>query len=699
MIKDRRAFLLFLILLFYGFGLFGYVQYGIISTFIGPQMPMDDAPAITQAIDSPVAVAVDGSGGFYISSMIQDAIYRVLADGSIRTIAGIGANGSPGDNGKNAATPINAPNSMTVDAAGNLYVVDTYNNRIYEIATTGLIVTVAGNGTSGYSGDEGPALEAQLNEPMGVAVDSGSNLYIADTNNHRIRKITSAGIITTVAGNGTRGFSGDGGPAKSAQLNEPMALEIDAKGDLYFADSSNNRIRKIDHAGIITTIAGNGTYGFSGDGGSAIAAQLAQPMDVAIDLFGNLYIADTNNYRIRKVAPTGIITTIGGIGTLGFINDGGMATKAAFQPAAISIDSFGELYIADKVHNRIRKIAATGIITTAAGNGTSGNGGHGSGTNEAMLHKPTGITVAGGELYIADTLNDRVIKVTLEGTIATVAGNGTAGYGGDGGVATKAKLHYPSGVVVDSMGNLYIGDYLNHRIRKVTPKGIITTVAGNGISGFGGDGGMATKAQLSYPSGVMVDTANNFYIADTGNHRVRKVTPGGIITTIAGNGTYGFGGDGMWATEAQLDSPYSLTVDLMGNLYVADSGNNRIRKITPAGIVNTIAGNGEEGFSGDCGPAINAKLKSPQNVTIDTEGNLYIADTCNNRIRRVTSAGTIDTVAGNGDGGFRGDGDLARKAWLNLPTGVTVDSMGNLFIADTGNHRIRKVSPLGFDVK
>jgi uncharacterized protein (TIGR03437 family) len=338
----------------------------------------------------------------------------------------------------------------------------------------------------------------------------------------------------------------------------------------------------------------------------------------------------------------------------------------------------------------------TYVITTVAGNGTLGYSGDGGPATSAEFDNPQSVAVdSGGNLFIGDIWNNRIRKVTPAGTISTVAGNGTLGYSGDGGPATSAELQYPQSVAVDSGGNLFIADLYNYRIRKVTPAGTISTVAGNGTAGFSGDGGPATSAALSFPKSVAVDGAGNLFVADQFNNRVRKVTPAGTISTVAGNGTAGFSGDGGPAISAELNNPTGVAVDGAGNLFIADYYNNRVRKVTPAGIISSVAGSGTAGFSGDGGPATSAELYDPLGVAVDGTGNLFIADFWNSRIREVTLAGTISTVAGNGTAGFSGDGGPATSAELRYPSDVAVDGAGNLFIADENNNRIRKLTPPG----
>ncbi len=339
------------------------------------------------------------------------------------------------------------------------------------------------------------------------------------------------------------------------------------------------------------------------------------------------------------------------------------------------------------------------IIDTIAGNGMSGYSGDEGPATEAKIRKPNGLALdSAGNLYIADVWNNCVRKVDTKGIITTVAGNGQSGYSGDGGPATQAKLYYPYGLAIDNDGNLYIADSNNNRIRKVDTNGIITTSAGTGITIYNGDGIPANQANLYRPYGLTVDKENNIYIAETYNHRIRKVDTGGIITTVAGNGIGGYSGDGGGAIESQIDTPYEVTVDSSGNLYIADSYNDCIRKVDPSGIITTVAGNGMQGYMGDGGPATQASLFVPVGIGVDAAGNLYISDTNNYRIRKVDQDGIITTVAGGGVPEsewprYAGDGSSPTEAVLDRPEAMVVDPPGNLYISDTGNRRIRKVAP------
>ncbi len=384
-----------------------------------------------------------------------------------------------------------------------------------------IISTIAGNGIQGYTGDGGIATSAQLFAANGVTIDGSGNIYIAD-NNGTIRKVTaSTGIISTVAGNATSGYSGDGSAATSAALNNPKGLALDASGNIYIADFNNCRIRKVNvSSGIITTVAGNGTAGNSGDGGPATLAKLYCPTSVSIDAGGNIYIADSYNHAIRKVtAGTEIISTVAGNGLRGFTGDGGAATTAQlYLPNGVSIDASGNIYIADRYNNRIRKVtAATGIINTVAGGGTGINIGDGSAATSAVLNYPNGLAIDGsGNIYIADQGTSRIRKVTgATGIITTVAGNGTVGYSGDGGAATSAAINSPTGVVLDASGNIYFSEWNNYRIRKITmTQSDVRTINTDNIRLISGksfiraefDG--AAKLELYNLSGIMLKQAN-----------------------------------------------------------------------------------------------------------------------------------------------------------------------------------------------
>ena len=413
------------------------------------------------------------------------------AAGQTYTIKTFAGGGLP-DNIPALAASFSEPQGVAADAAGNVFFAS--GNGVFRLdAVIGVLTLVAGNGTSGFSGDNGPAAGAQLSGPVGVAVDTAGNLYIADNGNHCIRKV-AGGVITTVAGNGTVGSRGDGGPATIARLNSPSGLATDSAGNLYIADTGSGRIRKVS-GGVITTVAGGGSS-YPGDNGPATGAMLTNPSAVAVDASGNLYIADAGDYLIRQVS-SGIITTVAGNGNCCFSGDNGPATNASLdQPSGVAVDSAGNIYILDYFNNRVRQVS-NGVISTVAGNGIRGFSGDNGPATAAELSAPAGIAVdASGNLYITDQRNSRIREVS-SGVIATVAGNGAPGISGDNGPPTDAQLNTPYGVAVDNAGSLYIADWAGNNVRKVS-NGVISTVAGNGTPGLA-----ATTGRLRWPSWML----------------------------------------------------------------------------------------------------------------------------------------------------------------------------------------------------
>jgi cysteine-rich repeat protein len=644
----------------------------------------------------PTAVAADVNGNFYIADRWNSQIHRVDINGVISTIAGTGNAGFSGDGVVGSSAQISEPTGVAVDGLGNVYIADRGNGRIRRVDFNGIITTVAGNGQSGFGGDGGAATSTALWAPWGVAVDGLGNIYIADTENNRIRRVDVNGIISTIAGTGVAGFSGDNGPGISARLAYPTSVAVDDVGNVYIADLDNDRIRRLDSNGIIMTVAGNGSHGYSGDGGVATNAQLARPVGVAVDNVGNVYVADQENQRVRRIDGNGLITTVAGTGEYGFAGDGSVALSAQLRyPAGVAVVGSGQIYIADTDNQRIRRIDSNRVINTIAGSGRTSDVVAGGAAVSAKLSFPNGVAVdAAGNVFIADRENQRIRRVDVNGSIDTIAGGGPRGDSGDGGSGAVALLNNPSAVAADGLGNVYIADTYNCRIRRVDGNGIIATVAGNGYAGFSGDGSAAVSAQVNYPFGVAVDTRARLYIADSENHRIRRLDSNGVITTVAGTGVSGYGGDGGAATSAMLSNPTGLAVDAQGNMFIVDKNNHRIRKVSTNGLITTVAGTGVPGYSGDGGAATSARLAFPAGVAIDAGGNLFIADTDNHRIRRVSN-GVITTVAGTDGTGYAGDGGNATSALLNVPAGVAVDSAGNLYISDNFNHRIRRVDNRG----
>jgi sugar lactone lactonase YvrE len=667
------------------------------TTFAG-----DGAAAASSFLALPWDAAFDSDGNILIADQGQSRIRRIDArTGIITTVAGRGHGGILGDGDLALTAGLAAPHGLTVDPVrGDIYIADTFADRVRKVAAdTGIITTVAGDGRHQTAGDGGPATAASVKLPRSVAVDALGNLYIAQADNNLIRRVDAVtGIIRTIAGRFEPGYGGDGGPAADALLDRPIYVSVDGAGNLFIADQYNNRIRKITAAtGIITTVAGNGRNVLFRDNIPALEAELYNPMGVAVDSRGNIFIDEVGRSRIRRVdAVTGVITTVAGSGFFGFAGDGGLATAAGLQlPRTVAVDAAGTLVIADSYNNRVRRVdGPTRIITTIAGNRTENFAGDNGPAAAAVLF-PSGVAVdSAGNIFIADTHNCRVRRVDASSLVITsVAGDGTYGRSSDGVPAAGALLWEPQDVAVDTAGNVVIADSETHRIRKIDrTTGLITTVAGNVGPNFSGDGGPGTAASLSEPAGIAFDSAGNLFIADTGNHRVRRVDAvTKVITTVAGSGDAGYGGDDGPATSAKLNAPARIAVDRSGNIFISDSKNLRVRKVAAAtGTITTVAGTGLYVPSGDNGLATKAAIGEPRGITFDAAGNLYFA--AHDRIRRVDAAtGTITTVAGNGTSSLSGDGGPATAAGLTNPEGIAFTPSGDLLISDTGNNRVRVV--------
>ncbi len=690
------------------FGAAVFAQEYSISTVAGGAPPTTPAAATSTGIGTVRRVATDASGNVYFSS--GHAVFKISSGGTMTLVAGNSRPGFSGDGGPATAAQLNTPQGLAVDSKGNVYIADQVNNRVRMVTPQGIISTFAGNGTTGaprFLGDGGPATVANLSLPGGVAVDPSGNVYIADTGDNSIREVGANGIIHTIAGNGYGGLGGDTLLAAGAVLLQPEDVFVDGSANVFIADTGNAAVREITAStGIINYIAGacditsttgntntgeSCSIGYSGDGGLATSAGLIEPTAVAVDSSGNVYIAEPADGRIREISSVKgnlDINTIVGNGTLGFSGDGGAATATELnRPTGVAVDGAGHIYIADSLDNRIRVAQSGGSVSTFAGNGIYSYSGDGGPAASAQMNSPHGVAAdSAGNYYIADAGNNVVRKVSASGTITTFAGNGTAGFGGDGSAATSAQLSGPQGVALDSVGNVYIADTGNSRVREVSG-GTITTVAGSTTVGYGGDGGAATSAQLYSPVGLAFDAKGDLYIADTDNSAIRKVT-NGTISTVAGNGVQGYAGDGGPASGAQLNYPEGVAVDAAGNLYITDTLNYRIRMISPTGNIATIAGNGVAGYAGDGGPASQAQLSYPTGIAVDNVGNVFFAD-AGAAVRKIYVNGPIITIAGNGSVGYTGDGGLAAMASLDGPTGVAVDSKGNVYIADSSNNAVR----------
>lgn len=662
----------------------------------GPHYPYKDvgdgSPATKVVLTLVDGITAGPQGNLYISHRSKNRIRKVIPDGTITTIAGNGIAGFGGDGGPALKASLNFPAGLAFDPQGNLFIADRNNHRVRMIDKNGIITTVAGNGVADWAGDDGPAVNASLNFPSDVAVDPVGNLYISDRSNNRIRKVDTQGIITTIAGLGPPGFGGDFGLAEDALLKYPFGIFGDQEGNLYIADRGNNRVRKIDARGIITTVAGDGMHSYGGDYGPATRASLAFPTDVVKDDSGNLYIADRNNNRIRKVDPLGVITTFMGTGKAEYNGDNEIAAETSLHlPFALTIDAGGEnLIVADRSHFRVRSANLKNqSVKTVAGNGHSlfkGDGGPGRG---ATLNAPSGIVIdSRGNILFADKDHHRIRKVDSEGIVSTLAGTGRKGNEGDGGPASLAALFLPSMMTIDREDNIYVVCRLGNSwiVRKIDSHGIITRFAGNGVPGNSGDGGPAIKASFYTISDIAAGREGNIYVADKTNGNIRKIDRKGIITSVKARDLLAQG------QEVHING---LVLDKEGNFYLSDSGSSKIRKIDPDGHISTLGGSGDFKDYGDGGSALLAGIRSPGGLALGPNGDLYVAEESSHRIRKIDREGNIFPVAGTGEDGFSGDGGPAIEARNKGPFRMVFDKHGNLYFTDRDNNRVRKIDKDG----
>jgi sugar lactone lactonase YvrE len=599
------------------------------------------------------------------------------------------------DGGWAADAVLRWPQAMIFDRSGNLYVADGGNAKVRKITPGGLITTVAGTGEVGFSGDGGPASRAQISaDLMGLAFDSSGNLYISDAGNNRIRKVSATdGMISTyVYGPGLPRAVPNGGF---------YGIALDSASNLYIAAAGKSLIFQIAPDGTFSVL-GTGTSADTGDEGPATQAAFVSPQRLYKDPSDTLYVSDVGANTIRKITSDGIVHAFAGTGKAGFGGDGGPATQALLNsPTSMATDASGNFYFIDSNNYRVRQISPDGTISTVAGSagGGSANAGDGGPATKAQFSSLNGITVSGsGDLYISGS--DSAIRVVTAGDGIIRTAYGKFHFTDEGQLAETALFNLPNvannnnnpGVLVaDGQGNFYLSD--DNKIRKIDRNGLLSTIAGvaaTDVFGNTGDGGPATSALIGRSAAIALDPAGNVYFGST--NRVRRVDTSGNITTFAGGGASL--GDGGPATQASIASVYGLAFDASGSLYIADGGNRRIRKVTPDGTMSTFAGTGTAGNSGDGGPATAAKLNILRGLAFDAAGNLYVADFGANVVRVISPDGTISTFAGTGTGGESGDGGPATAAKLQGPVNLTIDS-GNVYIADVVGNTLRVVTPDG----
>ncbi len=645
----------------------------IITTLAGTDYIFngDGKPALAAPLGGVSAVVADGQGGIYAADGDNHLIVRFTLNGVLRVVAGNGLYGYTGDGDPAVSASLGFPSGLAIDSAGNIYIADNENHVVRRVSPAGVISTIAGTA-------------AGLREPEGLAADSTGNVYVADRLNHRVVRVTAGGEVSLIAGAGTAGFSGDGGPAVEAQLNGPRSVALGASGNLYIADTDNHRIRRVTPQGVISTIAGGSSAGFNGDG-DALRALLSFPYGVHAGPDGLLYVVDSGNQLVRRIDAAGVLTTIAGTGGRGYAGDGGPATAGLLNdPVSVAVDG-GNVYVADYTNNRVRRISASGFLSTAAGNGSFGATGDNSVASAATFRSPGGLAIdPDRNLYIADSFSHRIRRIDRAGIITTLSGTGSEGFAGDGGPAGAALLSVPWAVALDRNRNLYVADTSNGRIRRIAPDGTISTIAGGGSTNATDDNVPALSAVFEEAVGLAVDAAGNIYVADAAARLVRRVGIDGRVTIVAGGGTAT--GDRIPARSASLIAPRGLALDGNGDLYLGDA--DRVYRLSNGTLI-AVAGNGQAGYSGDGGPATAASIAGASALAFDAAGNLLLAEIENHRVRQVTPGGVISTLAGSGESGFSGDGGPAEAASLDRPAGLAVDADGNVYVADNGNRRIR----------
>jgi sugar lactone lactonase YvrE len=630
------------------------------------------------------------TGGAGIATASTTPVMVTCRAAQLVMLAGLG--GGPGSSdGIGTNTRFNRPMGMVFDRAGNLFIADKNNNVIRKITPAAVVTTFAGTAGSAASVD-GTGAAARFSFPVGIAIDASDNLYVTDSVSNDLRKISPAGVVTTLADE----VAITGAPdlaSTATRLHRLDGIAIDGAGNQYVADNSYHIIRKRTPGGVITTFAGRaGVCG--ADDGAPDAALLCGPSGLAFDANGNLFVIDGATQRVRRISPAGMVSTLAGTGEFGGRDGPGTTALFGFANEKLSTDwqtvlsgivaePSGSVLVADYYNGRVRRIAADGTVTTAAGVGEGYVDGP---SASARFRYPTGIAIStGGDIFVAE--DTHTIRRIVAGTVSTFAGRPIIDDMANGQGAA-AQFRRPAGTAVDAAGNIFVADFNNNVIRKVTPAGLTTTFAGVART-IGTVDGKGAEARFSNPNGIAIDKAGNLYVTDRSN--IRKITPDAVVTTLAG-APYDTGYEDGVGSAARFSFPDAIAVDGNGNVYVADSFNYALRKVAPDGTVSTLARSG-------CGYAdgLKGQFCTPAGVAVDHAGNVYFSDAHNGNIRKLTPEGVMSTVAGstarNGESGsVDGFGAAAR---FSLAGTIALDSAGNIYVADTGNHTVRVVTPAG----
>jgi sugar lactone lactonase YvrE len=637
-----------------------------------------DGPAAAARFSSPFGIAVDGAGNVYVADNVTSTIRRITPAGEVTTFAG--SPGQPGSaDGTAAAARFNSPTAIAIDGNGNFFVADNGNHTIRRIAPDGAVTTFAG--AAGQLGSaNGAGAAARFRFPTGVAVDGAGNVFVADSRNATIRRIAATGVVSTIAGT-AEAFGSVDGNGPSARFVQPVGIASDLAGTVYVADISTATIRRVATTGVVTTFAGSGASG--NVNGTGLAASFAQPAGIAIDNAGNLYVSSASSHVIRRITPAAVVTTLAGTaGASGSTDAAGAAARFA-APRGTAVDRSGNLFVADTGNQTIRRITPAGIVSTFAG--TPGSlVADGTGT-AAGFRGPVGIAAdAGGTLFVSD-ISQTIRRITPAAVVTTFAGQADVP-GRLDATGTEARFTNPLGLTVDATGEITLVSA--QFVRRIGVDGVVTTLAGSATTGTAD--GTGTNAQFSLPRGIAVDSARNFYVTDGDSHTIRRITPAGVVTTFAGAANQAGSADGT-GTAARFNSPRGIAADAANNLYVADGGNHTIRKISPAGVVTTLAGSPGQAGSAD-GPGGAARFDQPRGLAVDRDGQVFVIDYNNHTVRRITPAGTVSTVAG-APAQIGNVDDTGAAARFNFPNDIAVDAAGALYVTDFSNYSIRRGVP------